>query len=159
MYGQLPSIGKQDETNTAETAEPTAEIPLAKKCVGEEEQTEVTYAVETTSVGEFAKEEEGEGETTVETPVWKNVVMRSNRRKRRKKLLLWKLPLWRNLSGKNTHKEELQKKRPSVEECCNDEQQEEGTSAVETPSVSEQITQKEVLQWKLPLWRNLKMKK
>ena len=50
------------------------------------------------------------------------------------------------------------KETPSVEECCNEEQQKEGTSAMETPSVgnlSGQNTQKEVLQWKLPLRRNL----
>ena len=59
---------KSKETNTAARAQPTAENPLTKKCVGEEEQNEGTSAVETPSVEKFVKEEEGEVKTAVETP-------------------------------------------------------------------------------------------
>ena len=54
--------------NTAERTQLTAENPLAKRCVGEEEQNEGTPVVETPSVEEFDKKEEGERKSAVDTP-------------------------------------------------------------------------------------------
>ena len=52
---------------TAKRTQLTAENPLAKRCVGEEEQNEGTPVVETPSVEEFDKKEEGERKSAVET--------------------------------------------------------------------------------------------
>ena len=87
---------KPNAINTAERTQPTAENPLVKRYVGEEEQNKGTSAVETPSLKEFGKEEEGEGKSAWKLAVWSIVVMKNNRRK---ELLPWILHLSRSLPG------------------------------------------------------------
>ena len=125
---------KSNETNIAERAKPTVENPLPKKSLGEQEQNEGTSAVETPSVEEFVKEEEGEGKTEVETP-WVEECCDEEQQTEETSAV-------ESLSVEEFVREEHEqgstaKETPCVEEWCNEDQQNEGTSAVETPSVEE----------------------
>ena len=114
---------KPNAINTAARTQTTAENPLAKRCVGEEEENEGTSAVGTSAVETPSVEEFGKGKKEKKNLRWKLAVLRIvlMKNNKRKELLRSIFHLWRNLSG--------------------------------------QGAQKEVLQWKLPPWRNLLMKK
>lgn len=130
----VPFYGKKtNETNTAERVQPTAENPLAKKCVREEELPEGTYAVETPSVEKFAKEEEGEGEFVVETLCVEEC---SDEESQEEETSAVETPSVEKFVREEHTQGSTTKETPAAEKC-NEEQQEEGTSAVETPSVEE----------------------